>query len=289
MLRRANANLYYPYFFCLLSALIISAIFLPSKIMAQGNLLITPRRIVFQGQKRTEEINLANTGSDTARYLISMIEIRMKEDGTFEKISEPDSGQSFASSYLRFFPHSVTLGPNEAQTVKIQISKPGSLQPGEYRSHLYFRGVPDEKALGEAELRKDSSNISVHLVPIFGISIPVIIQVGESTTRASISGVSMELVNDTTPVLNIVLNRTGNMSIYGDIKINFISAKGKSTEVFEVKGVAVYTPTISRRLRIGLPQKTGIDYHSGKLHIEYTTSSENAKPVKIAETDFVPM
>src|SRR5476651_1473462 len=71
---------------------------------AQGNLIIMPRRVVFEGAKRTQELNLANTGKDTAKYVISVVEYRMKHDGNFELITQPDSGQNFADKNFRFFP-----------------------------------------------------------------------------------------------------------------------------------------------------------------------------------------
>src|SRR4051794_39184135 len=95
-----------------------------SEANAQGNLLITPRRVLFEGNKRSEELNLANVGQDTATYVISFIQIRMKEDGSFENITVPDSGQNFADKNLRFFPRTVKLGPNEAQTLKVQLLRP---------------------------------------------------------------------------------------------------------------------------------------------------------------------
>ena len=68
---------------------------------------------------------------------------------------QPDSGQQFADKYLRFFPRRVTLAPNESQMVKLQMVKTNELQPGEYRSHLYFRAVPKEQPLGESDPKKD--------------------------------------------------------------------------------------------------------------------------------------
>lgn len=255
-----------------------------SKLYAQGNLLINPRRVVFEGRKKIMELNLANTGKDTARYVISLIEIRMKQDGSFEKIDQPDSGQNFASSYIRFFPRSVTLAPNEAQVVKVQVVKADQLLAGEYRSHIYFRAVPQEMPLGETESHKDSSGISVLLTPIFGISIPVIIRVGESTAQVTLSDLSLQMANDSTPIMNILFNRTGNMSVYGDLKIDYISAQGKITQVGEVKGIAVYTPNLSRQFRMNLNKISGIDYHSGKLHAVYSTQV-NSKSLKIAEAE----
>lgn len=252
---------------------------------AQGNLLITPRRVVFDGAQRTQELNLANTGQDTARYLISLIEIRMNEDGTFETITQPDSGQRFASGNIRFFPRSVTLGPNEAQTVKVQVERMSELQPGEYRSHIYFRAVPDEKPLGE-EPPEDAVAIAVRLVPVFGITIPVIIQVGASNTKVQVADLSLSNTGDTIPGLNMSLQRNGDMSVYGDITVRSISAQGKTVQVGYVKGVAVYTPCRVRQLRIPLSLVKNTDYRNGKLQVTYTTQVKG-KPVVLSEAELV--
>lgn len=254
--------------------------------LAQGNLMITPRRVLFEGQGKSQELNLANTGKDTARYLISMIEIKMKEDGTFEQVTVPDSGQQFASKYIRFFPRSVTLGPGEVQTIKVQVTKQNLLTPGEYRSHIYFRAIPAETPLGETNVADDPSGISVRLIPVFGISIPVIIRSGTSNAAVTLSDARLETSPDGLPMLNMAFNRTGNMSVYGDLTIQYISRQGKVMKAGEIKGIAVYTPTTSRRVKIALDKTAGINYKSGKLHIVYTTPAE-AKSLKLAETDLV--
>jgi len=264
--------------------LLLGGVF-PFQSMAQGNLLLTPQRVIFEGTKRIEELNLANTGRDTARYVISLINLRMKEDGGFEEISQPDTGQNFADKWVRFFPHSVFLGPQESQLVKIQLTRPGGMQPGEYRSHIYFRAIPDQKPLGEKEPVPDSS-ISVHLIPVFGVSIPVIIRVGPSTTQTSLSDLSLERGTDTVPVLNLAFHRTGSMSVYGDISVDHIPAQGKTIRVGTVRGIAVYTPNSIRRFRMPLENAKGVDYHSGKLKVVYTTPS-NHKPVTITEAELI--
>lgn len=252
-----------------------------TKVAAQGNLLITPKRVVFEGAKRSEELNLANIGKDTATYIISFIQIKMREDGSFQTITEPDTAQLFADKNLRYFPRSVTLAPNEAQTVKVQLTKTGELNTGEYRSHLYFRAVPTEKPLGEREAEKDTA-ISVKLIPVFGISIPVIIRVGELNAKVNISDISLRAQKDTVPVLDLTFTRSGNMSVYGDITVEHISPQGKVTKVGSVKGMAVYTPTPSRQYHLAL-DNAAVDYHSGKLHVVYTDQS--VKPVMLAEQE----
>ena len=265
----------------IISFLVLFFVILSSFTMAQGNLLITPRRVVFEGQKKSQELNLANTGKDTAKYVISFVQIRMKEDGGFQTITEPDSGQNFADKFLRFFPRMVTLGPNEAQVIKIQLTKTSELQPGEYRSHIYFRAVPDEKPLGE-EAPKDSTTIAVKLTPIFGITIPVIIRVGSSNTQASISDLSLVLPVDSIPRISFTINRSGNMSVYGDITADYIAPDGKITPVGSIKGIAVYTPNLLRRVWVDLTKTVGIDYHAGKLRVTLSTPTED-KTVKLAE------
>ena len=266
----------------LIAGLVILSIITSTRALAQGNLLITPRRVVFEGQKRTQDLNLANTGIDTAKYNISVTNYRMREDGSFEDITTPDAGQNFADKNLRFFPRTVTLAPNEAQVVKMQVTKADQLSPGEYRSHVYFRAVPKQSALGTEEVKKDSTSIGVKLIPIFGITIPVIIRVGESTMKVNLTELNFSFMNDTIPVLQFAFNRTGNMSVYGDILVEHISPGMIITPVGTVRGIAVYTPNSLRRFQMELDKKAKVDYHTGKLKLTYTSQSET-KAEKYAE------
>lgn len=251
--------------------------------VAQGDLLITPKRILFEGNKRSEEINLANIGKDTATYVVSFIQIRMKDDGTFEKITEPDPGQLFADKNLRFFPRTVTLGPNEAQTVKVQIIKTGDLPAGEYRSHIYLRANPAPKPLGEEVVDTKDSTLSVKLVPIFGISIPVIIRKGEVTASASITDAQIEYKEQGNNLIAIGFKRSGNMSLYGNVMVDHISPQGKSTRVGVVKGMAIYTPNNTRRFKMQLDTNDSINYHEGILRVTY--NDQSAKPITLASTE----
>jgi P pilus assembly chaperone PapD len=268
-----------------LAGLIISVLILPFDSMAQGDLLITPRRVVFEGSKRSMDLNLANTGKDTATYAISLIQIRMKEDGGFETITEPDPEQRFADRYIRFFPRSVTLGPNEAQAVKIQLIRSSELEQGEYRSHFYFRSIPKVSPLGEKEKAKDTTTISVMLTPVFGITIPAIIRIGESTAKVTFSDLGFEMINDTIPRFSLVFNRSGNMSVFGDLTVDHISTQGKITRVGMANGVAVYTPNTKRRFQFNLNRVPGVDFRTGTLRVIYTASSD-VKPVRLAEAEF---
>ncbi|WP_146616194.1 fimbrial biogenesis chaperone [Chitinophaga dinghuensis] len=255
-------------------------------VKAQGDLMIYPKRVVFDGSKRAQDLGLANTGKDTATYLISFIQIKMNEDGTFENIERPDSGQNFASNYLRVFPRTITIAPKESQAVKLQVINSGNLPPGEYRSHIYFRSVPLPVAAGEKETITDTTSVSVKLVPVFGITIPVIIRIGEDSTTATISDVGIDFIDPVKPQAVMFLNRKGNMSVYGDLTIDYISATGQKTRAAAIKGVAVYTPLNRRKVRIDLAPSAKIDYHQGRLEVNYE-SSGGKSPGAIAKQELV--
>lgn len=253
-------------------------------VYAQGNLLITPKRLVFDGTKRTEEINLANIGKDTTTYNISFVQFKMDENGIFVPVADDDTTQKFAHKNLRFFPRTVTLAPNEAQSVKVQLIKSNELAAGEYRSHLFFKNVLETRALGDEQKTTKDSGISVNLKPVFGISIATIIRVGETNVKAGISGQKfIANLQTAEPQVSFTLNRSGNISLYGDIRVSYIGPDNKSTEVGLMKGLAVYTPNDSRKVLLPLRKLPGIDYGHGKLLVDFTDPAAKNASLSSAE------
>jgi hypothetical protein len=244
---------------------------------AQGNLFINPIRIVFEGQKRSQEISLANTGTDSARYQVSFVQIRLTENGNFEQIETPDPGQLFADKNLRIFPRIVSLGPKETQVVRVQVYKKEQLQAGEYRSHLYFRALPNKDKPASKLQTAEAKNVSVKIVPVFGITIPVIIRIGENQTTASVTELKIDKEAPHGPSLNFRINRSGNMSVYGDVYVTHISASGKSTQVGFIKGISVYTPNALRNITLKLDTKSNINYTAGKLSLSFETLKDGKK------------
>jgi len=251
----------------------------------QGDLLITPTRVVFDGNKQKEELNLVNIGKDTAIYTISFIQYDMKEDGSFIPVEKTDSGKMFADPYLRIFPRKVTLAPREPQVISLQCRRRPEMAPGEYRSHLYFRSEKNVSQLGLDSPKTDSSQLKVQLIPIYGISIPIIIRAGTVQVNATLSDLKLELRQDSVQNLKLTINRTGNISVYGDFSIEYIPVTGKSFEVGSVKGVGVYTNINKRTIYIKLAKKTDAMLTSGKLRVKYFSNEPNKAPFTFAEAE----
>ncbi len=241
---------------------------------SQSDVLIFPRRVVFEGNNNIQEVTLVNNGKDTAKYIISFIEYKMNEDGSFVLIDPTDTSyiHYFASKYLRFFPRSIILAPNKAQVVRVQAKVHSDIPIGEYRSHLYFRSIPNEPSLAN-ENGGNGDSISIKLTPIYGLAIPVIIRVGDLNVKVSISDVN--LVIDDNPTLSFKMYREGNKSSYGDIDIYYINDDSTSQKIYGIKGIAIYPPLQYREMIIKLKSDENIDFHNGKLEIIYSLSDKN--------------
>ncbi len=251
---------------------------------AQGDLLITPHRVVLEGNKQIEEIVVANIGQDTAFYSISLIEYRMTDDGSLEEITEPVPGQKIASPILRYFPRSIELAPNESQVVRIQVRRRPGLEEGEYRSHLYFRAIPKEEPQGQETTATDTTGIGIRLIPIYGISIPVIVRIGNLSASCTIGELALEQKEEGSPVLKLVLNRQGTKSVYGDLTVDYVSPTEERINVGKVRGIAVYTPNTVRRFSMPLTVPEGVNLNNGKLVVRFSDANE-AKPLVYDEKE----
>ena len=249
--------------------------------MAQGNLNVNPRRVIFDGQKRIMELNVNNDSQDSAKFLVSFVQIRMSEEGVMQWITTPELGQNFADKYIRVFPRIIKLGPNETQIVRLQLTRTDKLVQGEYRSHLYFKSLVPQKALGAEDIKKDS-NILLKIEMTYGFTMPVIIRVGESTTMLNITEMKIETSTDGSEKLHLTLNRSGNMSAYGEVSATYIAPNGQETQIGLLGDVAVYTPNALLRIQIKLDSKKIIDLTKGKIRVIYSSKS-GTRIVKLAE------
>lgn len=247
---------------------------LPFLVQAQSDILITPFRVVLENGKSIEELSVANTGSDTARYTISFVQYKMKEDGQLEQIQTPEAGQLFADRYLKVFPKSVVLAPKEAQIVRLQAKMPADAAPGEYRSHLYFRSAGEQKAIGfEAE---GAEGLGIQLIPVYGITIPIIVRVGSSEVVTSLNDAKID--GGEAPAVNLSINRTGMYSVYGDLELLHTDDAGKEMLVGLVRGVAVYPPLDKRNVKIPFNKSVAVPT-TGRLRVVYSATVGGKKQV----------
>jgi len=246
---------------------------------AQGDLTVTPTRVLFEGRTKSVQLSLIHRGDRPATYRISFVRMRMDEDGELVEIVEPEPEERFADSLVRHAPRQVRLEPGAAQTVRLLLRKPADLLPGEYRSHLLLRAVPEEGETNVETLAEDEDGIAIHLTPVYGVAIPVIVRHGELDASFSITGLHFsEGTEEAPPQVELHLERQGERSIYGDVTVTHHPAgTGTPTVLALVKGLAVYTPNAGRTLRLELYLPDAVTLTSGRLEVTFSESRDDGE------------
>lgn len=237
---------------------------------ASAQLLLSPTRVVFEGNARSMQIDVVNTTSQAATYRLTLVNRRMNQLGEFLPADTPLPDERFVDAMVRFSPRQLTVEPGGSQVIRLSLRKPQGLAVGEYRSHLLIERVLDaslassiETAVGNAT----TGGLDIRLTPLVGALIPVIVREGPTSVDMSISGLSYQASAANSPaLLTISLDRSGNRSVYGDLVVTFMPEGGASAvQVARVNGLAVYVPNPARVVRVALQPPEGIDLRKGRL------------------------
>lgn len=255
--------------FGLFSVAALSAVAAPAH--AAGDLLVAPTRIILDGS-RGAEVVLNNIGSEPATYRISLEIKRMTAEGGLDEIDEANvtPAERAALDMIAFSPRRVRLLPNQPQVIRVGARLPEGLPTGEYRVHMLFRAVPDaEPAAAPDAAKPASAGVSISLTPIYGITIPVIVRVGDLAAGAKIGAAWVGATKDG-PAFEFDLTRTGNRSVYGDVEV---TRPGLAKPLLIARGIAVYPEIGARRVSLRVPPELAAQL-KGPVQIRYTEDRE---------------
>lgn len=243
---------------------------------ARADLMLFPTRVVFEKNQRAAQIDLNNNGTETTTYRITLVNRRMSESGEFSLIDSPRPGELFADDLLRYSPRQVVLVPGAGQTIRISLRKPADLPAGEYRSHLQFDRVPDSGGASSiAGAALAAGEVGVQLKLLVGASIPIIVRHGETAASVTLSELELlQPVGNQVALASVVLQRSGNRSVYGDLGASFTPRGGTAQEVGKAAGLAVYSPNPLRRVRLELKPPAGQPLAHGTLHLSFRERPE---------------
>lgn len=241
-----------------------------------GDLLVAPTRIVLDGG-RGAEIVLNNVGDEPATYRISVEFRRMTPDGNLVDVTDPTPQEKAAADMIVYAPRRVTLAPHEPQSIRIAARPPAGLPDGEYRVHLLFRAVPPPTPVAPSDA-PPVKGLHLQLIPIYGVTIPVIVRLGNLQATAGIANVELEKKGGK-PQIALDLNRSGTRSTFGEVLV--LKAGVKDPIAIE-KAVAVYTELGIRHVTIPVDDAYKGDI-AGPVTVQYVETYEDGRQ-KIAET-----
>lgn len=254
---------------CLFSAAALGTAILPAQ--AAGDLLVAPTRVLLDGSRGTEVV-LNNIGAEAATYRISLEIKRMTAEGGLDEIDEQNATptERRALDMIAFSPRRVTLPPNQPQVIRVGVRVPEGTPPGEYRAHMLFRAVPDTAPARSADTAKAAGvGVSIALTPIYGITIPVIVRVGDLGAEAKIGDAWVEDTRDG-PAFGFDLTRSGSRSVYGDIEV---TRPGVAEPLLLARGIAVYPEIGARKVALRVPPELAAKLR-GPVRIRYLEDRE---------------
>lgn len=227
-----------------------------------GDLLVAPTRVILDNGQKVGEVVVSNTGNTPGTYRISLLRMVMLPDGSLKEAPAPPAGDLDPASLFRYSPHEVLLQPGETQVVRIAARKPANLPDGEYRVHIQFMGLPKVSA-PKPKGAASSKGFSARIEPVFAVAIPLVLIQGKVSATAGISGLAFEPATKERPTLQFHLDRQGNGSLYGDLKVFFTPSGGAPQQVGEMGGVGVYANLATRPITIPLDAPKGVAFQHG--------------------------
>lgn len=235
---------------------------------AAGDLLIAPTRIILDGRRGTEVI-LNNIGNEEATYRVTLELRRMNDQGRLDDV-DPETAtekEKAALEVIRYAPRRVTLPPNQPQSIRVGLLPNETLADGEYRAHMLFRAIPKTPAadgFGNA-----ADGVKIQLIPIYGISIPVIVRKGNLQATAALNNVRFGK-DEQGPTLELDINLSGNRSLFGEIHV---SKPGATDPLSITKGLAAYLEINRRTVSIPLSPELAVQLR-GEVIVSYFEAPE---------------
>ncbi len=261
---------------------------LPGNVSALGNLMVTPTRVVFDDRTRTAQVTVVNQGDEFGSFRISFIRQNMIENGSFTATPETEEGL-YSDRLIRYSPRQISLPPGRSQVVRLMLRKPANLLDGEYRSHMLFQALPPPSMpVSSSKQTEKPNNIQIEILPILGVSIPVIVRHGKLTGEVSLSDAKIaQIEGSDRRVIAVDITRRGNSSVYGDIRATFTPRKGNPIVIAKAKGVAVYTNLEQRHFILPLSSPESVKLADGVVDLIFLKSGLDAETGTLARTNFV--
>jgi hypothetical protein len=201
----------------------------------------------------------------------------MTPEGRLVDVIAPSAAEQAAQAMILYAPRRITLPPNQPQAIRLSARAPQGLADGEYRVHLLFRAIPPPRAVAPTDGKK-VEGVAFQLTPIYGVTIPVIVRLGNLAAKAGLANIR-KVTDDGKPAIALDISRAGDRSTFGEVRI---LKAGVADPIALVRGVAVYTELGQRSVTVPINPAHLANAH-GEVTVQYIEPTDTG-PVTIAET-----
>jgi hypothetical protein len=210
--------IYFRYFYVMLFLLI-------GHLNSFSQLNVVPTYIFLNAPSRSQECIIRNPSADTVEVWIDFKFGYPQMDDTGKvymvygdsTLQDPES----AALWCKAYPQRFVLTPQAVQVVRLLVTPPASIADGEY----WARVVATEKT-SKRIVSPGQGKVGMKFNLFSGSDIPIHYRKGKVTTGLSVTNSRIEVVDNTLKIF-ANLNREGNASFWGKVKIRVVDKTGK--------------------------------------------------------------
>ncbi len=255
---------------------------------ATHQLMITPIQSVFTDQKRVSNIKISNPTDHPLYYAISIINMQKNGVGKMVEVHDQSKTTSLLIKSIRFSPRRALIKPGKKQLVKMMLRPQKELPPGEYKLWLHLVPQKTPQNIIDSNPKKPENRINVDLT--VQANFPLIIQNGGIRSEVTPESVNIKEsnINGDGLTADVLLNRVGDASAFGNIYIKHIPANSNETkQIGRASKVTVHLSENSKRVQVPLKKILLEELSDGKLEVTFKQSIPDARiktPIKNATT-----
>lgn len=260
--------------------LLVAVLSMFSVKQAFADLLITPTRVVFNDGDRFALITLVNSGDKPQTYEMGWRYFKMQEEGDAYKPVDKSVTDFDITKYIMFTPRRVTLAPNAKQKIRLRLSRPESVPPGDYRGHFEFASVAEQPTTdGPVTKGSKGATVSINV----GYTIPVVFRAGQPDVKVSIERVRFERnqISGRLEVFVPLVRSGGSYGAMGHLYLLHVMPDGKEEVVGEIGNAHIFPEVMRRVIQVPLTK----DIAGGKLKVVLYNYDVNNRFV-LAENEF---
>jgi len=222
-------------YFDFLLRLIATLAFVSLSLAAQPDIHFNEYRILLTEKNTSQNYRIFNQGDSEASCRVSFIDYLISEKGQLTLAKEAEKLSSSASSMLKASPSKVLIPPLSNQKVKVLVRRLKKKSDQEWVSYLNLQCKDANPELQNG----------LNLLPNYIFNIPVVVRKGNLSATAQITQAKLISKNNN-QIVEFILNRTGQRSLYGDISIS----DENGSEIGSMIGVSHYQQTTNLPLSI---------------------------------------
>ncbi|SFC25570.1 hypothetical protein [Pseudoalteromonas denitrificans] len=223
--------------------------FISLPLFSQPNIHFIEYRVLLTEDNPYHNYRIFNQGSSKAACKINFVDYLISDTGKLTLAKKGSKLNTSASGMLRASPKNVYIPPRASQKVKILARGLKQQIDGEWVSYFNLECKNAEPKLING----------LNLIPNFVFHIPVVVRKGKLDAIVKITKAKL-VKKEKYQIIELVLNRIGQRSLYGDISI--LDETGD--EIGILKGLSHYQQTTDIPISITLKRPP-----KGKLTIKF--------------------